>query len=354
MFSQWIGTSRYVYNKALCGTKNGEKMNFQSLRNKYVTSKNNPLINEWEIETPKDIRAESIRDMVKAFNTAMINLRNNNIKEFNLKYRTKKKESSIAIPPSAFKIKNNKLYIYNTYMKEPLKLSKDKSLINLKIEHTCRLKNEGGKWFLNIPIKSSLEEELAQSEACSLDPGTRKFQTIYSEENIIKIGIRKEQIKKLQDKLDCLQSLRSRKIIKKSRYVQKYNKIQFRLKNLIDELHYQTISYLTKTFKTIFIPKFESQELIGINKSKKFCRNLLLLKHFTFRERLIAKSKRKNGCHIHVCTEEYTSKTCSVCGNINRDLGSDETYDCVKCNLKIDRDINGARNIYIKNIKELY
>ena len=37
---------------------------------------------------------------------------------------------------------------------------------------------------------------------CSLDPGTRKFQTIYSEEIVIKIGIKKEQIKKLQQKID--------------------------------------------------------------------------------------------------------------------------------------------------------
>ena len=117
MFKQWIGTSRYVYNKTLNATKNGEKMNFQTLRNKYVTSKNNPLINEWELETPKDIRAEAIRDMIKAFNIAMINLKNNNIKSFNLNYRTKKKESSIAIPSTAFKIKNNKIHIYNTYMK---------------------------------------------------------------------------------------------------------------------------------------------------------------------------------------------------------------------------------------------
>ena len=61
MFKQWIGTSRYVYNKTLNATKNGEKMNFQTLRNKYVTSKNNPLINEWELETPKDIRAEGVK-----------------------------------------------------------------------------------------------------------------------------------------------------------------------------------------------------------------------------------------------------------------------------------------------------
>ena len=30
-----------------------------------------------------------------------------------------------------------------------------------------------------------------------------------------------------------------------------------------------------------------------------------------------------------------------------------ETFTCKKCNLVLDRDVNGARNILIKNIKEM-
>ena len=181
---------------------------------------------------------------------------------------------------------------------------------------------------------------------CSLDPGTRKFQTIYSEEIVIKIGIKKEQIKKIQQKIDLLQSLRSRKLIRKSHYNKRNNKIQYKVKNLVDELHYQTISYLTNTFKTIFIPDFESQELIKINKSKKFRRDLLSLRHFVFKERLKAKSKLKDVCCV---TKEYTSKTCGRYGNI----GSNEIFACDNCFLEIDRDINGSRNILIKQIKQI-
>jgi putative transposase len=57
-------------------------------------------------------------------------------------------------------------------------------------------------------------------------------------------------------------------------------------------------------------------------------------------------------CHLEIVTEEYTSKTCTKCGNIKYDLYGAETYRCSngECNLILDRDINGARNIYIKNI----
>lgn len=353
MFKKWIGTSRFVYNRALKDTKNGEQINFFSLRNKFVTKKNNTLVNDWELETPKDIRAEAIKDMTKAFNVAMINLKNNNISKFNLNYRSKKKESSISIPASAIKLSDKKIYMYTTYMKDPLKISKDKCISNLKIEHTCRLKNDNGKWFLFVPVKTSFDNKLAEKEACSLDPGTRKFQTIYSEDSVLKIGIKKEVIEKIKNKIKNYQSLRSKKNIKKSKYNKKNNKIQFKLKNLVDELHYQTISYLVKTFQTIFIPKFESQELIKVNKSKKFRNDLLSLRHYTFKERLLEKSKSKKGCYVRVCTEEFTSKTCSACGNIDYNLKSKEIYECKNCNMVLDRDVNGARNIFIKNILEI-
>jgi putative transposase len=269
-----------------------------------------------------------------------------------LNFRSKKKESSIAIPHTAVKVSDGKLSIYKSYLRDSIKISKDKCLSNIEINHTCRLKNDNGKWFLYIPIKVKLKETSPEKSSCALDPGTRKFQTIYSEEVVMKISIKKENLKKLQKKLDFLQSLRGRKQISKSHYHSKNLKIQDKVRNLVDDLHYQTISYLTSTFKNIFIPKFESQELIRINKFKKFRRDLLSLRHYTFRERLIANSKLKNNCKVHVCTEEYTTQTCGRCGVINL-IGSSEVYNCKNCELVIDRDVNGARNILIKNIKEI-
>ena len=44
--------------------------------------------------------------------------------------------------------------------------------------------------------------------------------------------------------------------------------------------------------------------------------------------------------------ERYTSKMCSCCGN----LGGADIYTCQECHMTIDRDINGARNIYVKSL----
>ena len=355
-FKQWIGTSRYVYNRGLKSIKDGDKKNFIHLRNKFVTADSfingvNLNIQGWELETPKNIRAGAIKDLVIAYKTAMSSLRNNNINKFNLQYRSKKKESSIVIPSSAIKMVKNKLYIYKSHCKQYIKTSRDNSLIGMEFNHDCRLKNNNGRWYLYVPCDVKSNKTTPKKEICALDPGSRKFQTLYSEEVTIKIGINKDRLKKLQSRIDLLQSLRGRNMIRKCHFKQKMNQSQFRLKSLVDELHYQTINYLTKTFKMIFIPKFESQELVRINRSKKFRRDILSLQHYTFRERLIAKSKLQKNCCVEVCTEEFTSKTCTNCGKINY-VGSSEVYHCNSCNLTIDRDVNGARNIFIKHLNQ--
>ena len=48
--------------------------------------------------------------------------------------------------------------------------------------------------------------------------------------------------------------------------------------------------------------------------------------------------------------EYYTSKICSKCGNYNDKLKGEKIYNCSKCSIKIDRDINACRNILIKTL----
>ena len=83
---------------------------------------------------------------------------------------------------------------------------------------------------------------------------------------------------------------------------------------------------------------------------KSTVRSMLALSHYAFKQRLLHMAKSR-GCIVNICNEAYTSKTCGCCGNIKKDLGSAEIYECLKCNSIIDRDYNAARNIYLKNIQ---
>jgi putative transposase len=74
------------------------------------------------------------------------------------------------------------------------------------------------------------------------------------------------------------------------------------------------------------------------------------LSHFMFKERLKSKAIEYD-CEFKEVDESYTSKTCGGCGEINDQLGSSKKFEChqPQCYYRMDRDIHGARNIYIKH-----
>ena len=73
------------------------------------------------------------------------------------------------------------------------------------------------------------------------------------------------------------------------------------------------------------------------------------MSHYLFRLRLINQAK-KYGTDIYIVNESYTSKTCSNCGWTNDKLGSSKSFECLKCRIKMDRDFNGARGIYMRQL----
>lgn len=46
--------------------------------------------------------------------------------------------------------------------------------------------------------------------------------------------------------------------------------------------------------------------------------------------------------------EACTSRTCSNCGWYHRTLDSNKIYTCGRCEMVMDRDVNAARNIYMR------
>src|ERR1700722_4418495 len=93
--------------------------------------------------------------------------------------------------------------------------------------------------------------------------------------------------------------------------------------------------------------KEKKKEKKKLNKNVKFVLNML--SHYKFRKHLINKAN-EYGCEVNVITEEDTSITCTKCGHMSKKYEKRQKI-CEECGYKIDRDINGSRNILIKNIK---
>ncbi len=122
-------------------------------------------------------------------------------------------------------------------------------------------------------------------------------------------------------------------------------RIREKIKNLINEIHHKTAYFLCKIFDVIFLPSFESSRMVTKLHSKT-ARAMLTWAHYRFAEFLKHKAG-EYGTRVVRVFEAYTSKTCSVCGKIHN-IGSKKVMDCTACGTVLDRDVNGARGIFLR------
>ena len=126
-------------------------------------------------------------------------------------------------------------------------------------------------------------------------------------------------------------------------------RIQLKIKNLVDEMHNKLCIFLCKNFDMVLIPQFKTKYMLKKLKST-ISRNMLTLSHYKFKEKLKIKGKEYGSIIIEV-NESYTSKTCGKCGFVNPKSKS-KKFKCKKCKVQIDRDLNGARNIMIRALRD--
>jgi len=362
LLRKWIHGHRFTYNQFLEYTKNHDVKevkwtNFYKMRELFVThkvgSKNketiiNPFFHdkEWLLETPKSVRADAIKTLVSAYKTCFSNKRNGNINRWDMRFRSRKQKTytfSLDYHADIRKTAGN-IHIFPRIMKEHLIFKKrtKKELKDITINHDAKIHYDGRQWFLIVvsdrPVNN--QEEKPQKKTMAFDPGVRTFQTGYSETETIEISSREDLLEKLQDKLDKLKSIRKFRSL---------YKIRKRQKDVVNDLHWRTISYLKKNqYTDVLLPTFESQEMVKHNRtlSSKTKRCFLRLRHYVFKQRL----KTTPGLNVRTVDEAFTTKTCGRCGTLNHNIGGSVVFQCPSetCGAVIHRDINAARNIYIK------
>jgi putative transposase len=188
----------------------------------------------------------------------------------------------------------------------------------------------------------------------SLDPGVRTFQTLYSPHGeAYKCGDKDmNRIFRLCKHLDKLISNRKGKSAK---YRRAMKKLRFRIRNLVDEVHWKTIHAILSRFNQVIVPPFETSQMIKrLNRkiNTKTVRQMVCWRHYTFRQRLLHKAKQA-GATVYVRDEAYTTKTCTNCFHINPNIRGEKVLKCPHCHIVVDRDLSGARNIFLKNTKAL-
>ena len=345
----WMKLYKIVYNKTIAYLRTHRLTSFMSLR-PIITNivKSNNGVNALIISSkcPKHTLDNAVKDVLKAYKTALANLKAKNIKYFRLRYKTDKcSKMSLVIENGSFS-KNRHAFCYRAL-----------GVMNgafPKPNHDVRLSyNKLTKIFvLHIPVDKHCKINENRLDICSLDPGVRTFQTLYSPNKMIcELSPNNDKIKKLREKINDL-------TIKQNTEPSLFDKLRrclakrrHKLKNLVDDMHWKIANFLCKRFNNILIGKMSTcgivkrlNHMTSVNKRLTYA-----LSHFTFRCRLQCKAE-EYGVNCREVCEAYTSKTCGNCGEINEQLRDSKIFTCPTCHFVIDRDIGAARNIFIKHM----
>jgi IS605 OrfB family transposase len=406
---EYCSASRYFYNKALGVSKKAKAegkadysvaYNWKYLKNEFIYKKQRK---EWEKYIPSLIKQEAINDLKKSRDSALASLKRGSISSFNLRFKSKKdnteyfriRKSGIKafnmdgkVAFRFFERKTNKLLqkltgrsakeckelsVLKTGVKwnddDPLVITSDSTVCFNKRTQQFHLYTpityRAPRQSKNQPIDIGVGEHKRQT--VSIDPGVRSFVTTFDEHGdsiqvdpLETILLKKERIRKIQRHIDSLKdryktSKDPRLRFKILKLVRSKSFIEQKTKNRVKDMHYKVASFLCRSYKTILLPDFGTQKMVGNDSvlRKRTKDRMLTLSHYKFRQILALKAK-EFGTILLSLGEEYTTKTCSLCGSINENVGSSKEYRCTShCNYIADRDVNGARNIFIKGVVEL-
>ena len=334
ILSNWFGASRFAYNQTVEFLKQPDtKAQWKSIKTELMHG-----MPEWSKEVPYQIKSVAIRDCCQAVSAAKKKFKQTG--KFNeVKFRSKKRgDYNLFIPQTA--VSENG--VYHTV------LGKLKTAEPLwKPTHDCRMVLQNGRYFVIVPIDVAVKRpENQRLSACALDCGVRTFQTVFSKELILKVG--EHDFQRIFRYCYALDKLISRKKKERSNKFNKAMKrIRWKIRDLIDEIHNKTALFLCKMFDVIYLPTFKTQNMV-CKLRHKTSRAMLCWAHYRFKMKIKAKAEEYS-CTVIDCNESYTSKTCGCCGTENS-IGGKEVWTCKHCGCVHDRDINGARNILLKQM----
>ena len=124
----------------------------------------------------------------------------------------------------------------------------------------------------------------------------------------------------------------------------KVQRLFYRLSCIRDDYNNKIVDEITRTkLKYITI---ENLKVSNMMKNRHLSKAIQEQNFFAIRTKLINKCKERNIELRLVDTFYPSSKTCSCCGSIKKDLKlNDRIYKCSNCGLEIDRDYNASINL---------
>ena len=229
-----------------------------------------------------------------------------------------------------------------------------------------RIKFDGLNWWLTIGVDFEEQKTNQNSnDGIGIDLGIKNL-AICSDNNIYRNINKTKKVKQLEKKKCRLQRSISRKYEnnKKGESYYKTNnviksekkllKLNHKLTNIRTNYLHQTTSEIVKREPSFIV--IEDLNVKGMMKNRHLSKSIQDQKFYEFRRQITYKSEWNNIQLIVADRWFPSSKLCSCCGYIKKDLKlSDRIYVCKECGNIIDRDYQAALNLkqYGENVLKL-
>ena len=345
---QSVGTARFIYNWTLAkqeeNYKNGGKFISDGVLRKEITQlKKNEL--SWLNEVSNNIAKQAVKDACDAYKKFFKGLSDK--PRFKAKKRSKK---SFYNDNVKLNVKDNKLVNI-----EKIGWIKTNEQLPIGVKYSNpRISYDNKYWYISVGIEQEENQEELTDISLGIDLGLKDL-AICSDGTVYKNINKTYMVRKIEKRLKRLQKQVSRKYEKNKKgkeYVKTKNIIKLekqiqqvhrRLANIRNNYLHQTTTNIVKTkpYRVVI----EDLAVSDMMKNKHLSDAIRKQGFSEFRRQLEYKYNFRGIKFVVVDRFYPSSKSCSQCGKIKKDLKlKDRVYKC-SYGLNIDRDLNASINL---------
>lgn len=340
--SRFFGSCRFVYNLALetkitAYISQRKNVNCFELMKQVVDLKHSEA--PWLSECPSQSLQMSLRNLDNAYTGFFKG------KGFP-KFKTKYFKQSIQFPQKVYThFKDNVIVIPKL---KKIKCIYDREFTGI-IKTVNLYKTTTNRYFVNILVDNQKElpskKTITESTTVGIDLGIKILATLSNGTK----ALNPKWFRNTQKNLRVQQKSLSRKVTgskrkEKQRLV--VAKIYEKVRNQRTDYLQKTTTAIIQNFDTIVLENLAIQNMM---KNRKLSKAIGEIGWYSFKTMLQYKAEWYGKNIIEIGRFEPSSKICSTCGTINKELQlKDRSWTCSSCNQNHDRDLNAAINI--KNI----
>lgn len=343
-----VGTARWVYNWTLSRQEENYKQGGACISDgdlrKELTQLKKQQEFSWLNDVSNNVAKQAVKDACDAY------------KKFFKKLTDKPRFKSR---------KRSKLSFYNDNVK--LKVKETSALIEkvgwvrtseqlpIGVKYSNpRVSFGGNYWYLSVGIKQESSSNDLTDKVIGIDVGVKEL-AVCSNGMVFKNINKTKIVKKIEKRLRRLQRKVSRKyemnkegirFVKTCNIIKTENKIRLfhrKLSNIRTNHIHQSTNAIVKIKPSVVV--MENLNIKGMMKNKHLSKAVQHQKLYEFKRQMKYKCKL-HGIEFVEADKWYpSSKACSDCGQIKKDLKlSDRMFRC-ECGLEIDRDLNASINL---------